>query len=483
MSGSSRSARAGRTAACRSRPVQIAAAGSAVQIAGRRRPGAPPARRVRAGRAQPAGALAVRPGGRPVRDGRAGPPASEGRRSAPDVRGTVSLEDASLRLRLLPQAMTSLQARIVFDGRSLRVPEATAVMGGGDLKLAGEAQLAGGLADAQFTITARDVTLAYPPGLRSRLEADLTLSGGPEAYLLAGDVRAMRGLYDLDLVFEQSLTAPQAASSDSPALRRIALDLRVEIQNPIQVRNNMTDLQAVGSMTVRGDMTLPRPPGSLEHRAGRQGLPAAGARSRSRAGASRIAATGTRRSRSKPPISSRVGRQQPDERIRDHRPADRLAGAARPAAVVRSSALGRADREPDRDRAHRRRQRRAARGRGRPGRDPAGRAASRAASASWGSTRSRSSPSWSPARVDNETGARFTFGKRLTAAPRAHLLAEPAGARVAFHPARGTAGPGRHRCADSATTPGPSPVQRRPAPPVRRTPSGAVPPRPTGAFA
>lgn len=183
---------------------------------------------------------------------------------APDVHGSVRVEDASLRLRLLPQAVTSLRARIVFDGRSLRVPEATAVLGGGDLKMSGDAQLRGGLADAKFVIAGRDVTLAYPPGLRSRLDADLTLSGGPGSYLLAGDVRAVRGLYDLDLVFEQSLSAPKTTTSDSPALRRIALDLRVEIQNAIQVRNNMTDLQALGSLTVRGDMNAPAPVGNLE---------------------------------------------------------------------------------------------------------------------------------------------------------------------------------------------------------------------------
>jgi outer membrane protein insertion porin family len=184
--------------------------------------------------------------------------------SSPEVQGTVTIEDASLRLRLLPQALTSLQARIVFDGRSLRVPGATAVMGGGDLTMSGEAQLQGGLSDARFVLTGRDVTLAYPPGLRSRLDADLTLSGGPQSYRLAGDVRVVRGLYDLDLVFEQSLTAPTATSTDSPALRRFALDLRVEIQNAIQVRNNMTDLQAVGSFTVRGDMNAPAPVGNLE---------------------------------------------------------------------------------------------------------------------------------------------------------------------------------------------------------------------------
>ena len=184
--------------------------------------------------------------------------------SEPDVRGSLSLKDASLRLRLLPQALTSINAQVVFEGGSLRVSNATAVMGGGDITLDGTARLRGGLADADFKMTGRGVTLAYPPGLRSRLDADLTLTGGPQAYLLAGGVRAVRGLYDLDIVFEQGVAAPAAPPSESPALARIALDLRVEVENPIEVRNNMTDLEGTGSLHVRGDMNAPSPVGNLE---------------------------------------------------------------------------------------------------------------------------------------------------------------------------------------------------------------------------
>ena len=95
--------------------------------------------------------------------------AASGDWSAPEVRGEVTLEDASLRLRLLPQALTSLAARVVFDGHSLRVPRATATMGGGDIEMSGDAKLRGGVADARFAITGRDISLTYPPGLRSRL--------------------------------------------------------------------------------------------------------------------------------------------------------------------------------------------------------------------------------------------------------------------------------------------------------------------------
>jgi outer membrane protein assembly factor BamA/autotransporter translocation and assembly factor TamB len=187
----------------------------------------------------------------------------EGPWTAPEARGTLTIEDASARTRLLPQALTGLTGRVVFEGTTVRVPRMTADMGGGDLVLEGEARLAGGLADARFTLTGREVTLQYPPGLRSRLDADLTFTGGPESFLLAGDVKAQRALYDLDVVLEQGLSAPPVVATGPTALRRVALDLRVTTVNPVQVRNNITELQATGSLVVRGDLDTPAPVGNL----------------------------------------------------------------------------------------------------------------------------------------------------------------------------------------------------------------------------
>lgn len=182
---------------------------------------------------------------------------------APEARGTVTLEDGSVRTRLLPQAVSGLSGRLLFEGTTVRVERMTARMGGGELALGGGARLAHGLADARFTLVGRDVTLAYPPGLRSRLDADLTLTGGPDAFLLAGEVRAQRALYDLDVVIGQGLAAPPVVATGPTALGSVALDLRVTTVNPVQVRNNITELQATGSLVVRGDLDTPSPVGNL----------------------------------------------------------------------------------------------------------------------------------------------------------------------------------------------------------------------------
>jgi len=184
---------------------------------------------------------------------------------APRPEGTLHVTDGSLRLRALPQAITAITGEVVLDGSSLQLRNTSAALGGGALKASGSARLEGaGLKDANFTFSGRDIAMRYPEGLRSRLETDLTLSGRTGAFLLSGDVRALRGLYDLDTALEESLKAPPPEALDSPLLRSIALDLRVVTLSPVLVRNNLAQLQATGRLTVRGDLQTPSPIGTLD---------------------------------------------------------------------------------------------------------------------------------------------------------------------------------------------------------------------------
>lgn len=183
----------------------------------------------------------------------------------PRSEGMLQLRDATLRLRDLPQALTELQGRVAFDGTTLRLQDASGRFGGGAVTMTGTAALkSGGLADVRVGIEGRDIALRYPGGMRSRLDADLSLSGRAGALLLSGAVRAQRGLYDLDIAFEETLRAPVVKPSPSPFLRSIALDIRVETVNPVLVRNNLARLEATGSLTARGDLETITPFGRLE---------------------------------------------------------------------------------------------------------------------------------------------------------------------------------------------------------------------------
>ncbi len=180
--------------------------------------------------------------------------------------GRVRVHDGGLRLRLLPQAVTGLQADLELDEEGiLRLPQGQAELGGGTLLLGGQARVVGAsVQDLAFALSARDASLSYPPGLRSRLDADLRLTGRSGALLLAGKVTAQRGRYDLD----QALASLAAASEGpSPLLRSVGLQLDLAVERPLRVasqRYAFDEVTARGQIGLRGDLEAPLPYGRLE---------------------------------------------------------------------------------------------------------------------------------------------------------------------------------------------------------------------------
>jgi len=188
---------------------------------------------------------------------------------APQARGSVVIRDGAVRARDLPEALTEIGARLVFEADTLRLSEAKAKMGGGDVTASGRATFRGSsLHDVRIDIQGRDMALRYPVGLRSRLDADLVLTRAGAGYLLRGDVKALRGVYDLDLALEQNVKAPTARPEPSPLLRSVALDIRVALDSPVLLRNKLASLDVDGSLQFRGDLETPAPFGRLDTRDG-----------------------------------------------------------------------------------------------------------------------------------------------------------------------------------------------------------------------
>jgi translocation and assembly module TamA len=202
---------------------------------------------------------------------------------APQINGTVEVADGTMRVREFPQALTDLKATLTFDGRTVRVSDTAGTLGGGTLTVGGTAQVSGlRLSDVSLTLSAQDVGLRYPVGgihrrserledIKTRLDADLTLTGKPGDYMLAGDVTVLRGLYDADIFPGEALLAPEtpdAPETHSPFQQSVALNVTMTTERPFYVRNNLAQLEATGLWRVRGDMDEPAPFGRLEIRPG-----------------------------------------------------------------------------------------------------------------------------------------------------------------------------------------------------------------------
>jgi outer membrane protein insertion porin family len=188
---------------------------------------------------------------------------------APEPRGSVSIDGATIRVREIPEALTDVHARLVLDAQTVRLQDAGATLGGGSLTLDGTARLAkGSLEGVQAHLSAQEVSLRYPANFKSRLKGDLSLTGNLESLKLAGDVQLQRGLYDTDIFLDQALLAPEApapaSGPPSPLLSRVALDIQAATEAPVRVKNNLADLHATGRLRVQGDLNFPAPFGRLE---------------------------------------------------------------------------------------------------------------------------------------------------------------------------------------------------------------------------
>ncbi len=186
-----------------------------------------------------------------------------GTASSPDARGHLKLSGGTARFRGLTQALTEIQAEVSLAGSQVRLDRASAVLGGGTLEAAGTMALRARSAEAvEVSIKGNDMAVRYPEGLRSYLDADLELTGRPGAFLLAGDLKATRAIYDRD--FQTSSFLASAPVEDSPTLRSIALNLRLTTLSPLRVRNDTARLEATGQLQIRGDMQSPIPSGRFD---------------------------------------------------------------------------------------------------------------------------------------------------------------------------------------------------------------------------
>ncbi len=187
---------------------------------------------------------------------------------APHSRGSLQVRDGSLRLRAIPQSLTGIEGAFQVDGTHATL-RATGQMGGGTVELGGEAEVSGtGVHDVQLVFTGKGVALRYPQGLRSRLDADLVLTGRPGAFALDGDVAVQRGLYEIDVAVEEALRNPVAPLAESELLRSVGLDVRVRLPRALIVRSSLGQVEATGQLVARGDLQEPLPFGRLEVRSG-----------------------------------------------------------------------------------------------------------------------------------------------------------------------------------------------------------------------
>ena len=208
----------------------------------------------------------------------------------PRIDGDLTLAGGEVRLADPRVIVSDLEARAVLNRTSAQFTTLTGSINGGTLTGGGSLSFVSteGLG-AQLATTIRGMALEFPEGLRTEINADLSLTaaslaGGPEGRepsgRISGTVTVLQGSYREPLAVvagilagmrAQALTTGAAGAPEvSPILSALALDVRLSTEDDIIVDNNYGELELGADLRVIGTAAAPSLAGRADLREGGQ---------------------------------------------------------------------------------------------------------------------------------------------------------------------------------------------------------------------
>jgi translocation and assembly module TamB len=195
-----------------------------------------------------------------------------GSRQAPEVAGTIDLDGDGIRMRGFPHGVEDVKGRITFDAHRAQWTGVTGTLGGGAVELSGQAaHVAGRLTTFDVQGIGRGITLRYPEGMKSTVDAELRLFGDEDRQWLTGaiDVRQAAWTRRYDVASELLATGPVVAAGDAHLGGGIRFDVKVRAPGTLRIDNNLATLQARADLTLQGTYDAPALLGRAEIDRGR----------------------------------------------------------------------------------------------------------------------------------------------------------------------------------------------------------------------
>jgi hypothetical protein len=195
-----------------------------------------------------------------------------GTRRDPHLVGTLELDGAGLRVRGFPHGVEGLTGRVRFTETAAELDGISGSFAGGRLTLEGQASFAGGtLRSYDIRPTGRGLSLRYPEGLRSLLDADLRLFGDAQKQWITGTIDVRQALYTRRYdVASEILGAGRRLAPASPASLETGaqLDLQVRVPGTLRIDNNLAALTASADLAIQGTTHSPVITGRAEIESG-----------------------------------------------------------------------------------------------------------------------------------------------------------------------------------------------------------------------
>jgi translocation-and-assembly-module (TAM) inner membrane subunit TamB-like protein len=187
----------------------------------------------------------------------------DGPMRTPIVTGTMTIEDGRIRHFDLPHALEHISGVVRFDSRGVTLDEVTAQLGGGPVRFGGRIGIEGyRLGRLDVMLSGQNMRLRYPEGMRSVVDANLSLQGTVDSATLSGVVNVRSAVYTrrfdtggglVELAGSASGQAPVSIQTTIP----LRYDVHLNIPGTLRVENNTVRLVANADLDLRGTYDRP----------------------------------------------------------------------------------------------------------------------------------------------------------------------------------------------------------------------------------
>ena len=189
----------------------------------------------------------------------------EGPMRDPIVIGTMRVDNGRIRHFDLPHALENISGPVRFDARSIRLDEVTAQLGQGPVRFGGRIDIERYQpVRVDVTLSGESMRLRFPEGMRSLVDAELTLQGDIDTPTLTGSVVVRNAVYTRNFATGSDILDLGAADEPSAAPGQelvpglpLRYDVRITAPSTLVVRNVLMRLTATAELQLRGTFDRP----------------------------------------------------------------------------------------------------------------------------------------------------------------------------------------------------------------------------------
>lgn len=184
----------------------------------------------------------------------------------PVFSGSATVTDGRVRHFSLPNALDDINGVLHFDAGGIRLDDVRATFGGGRVQFGGRIGF-DGYTPGELNVTARgeDMNLRVPEGIRSLVDADLSVTGNYAAPTLGGTVTVKSAIWNrridtpgsiFDLASRRSASAGDAGPEPVPTFP-LKFDIQLHVPSTLRVENNLARMVANADLNLRGTYDRP----------------------------------------------------------------------------------------------------------------------------------------------------------------------------------------------------------------------------------